>query len=39
MKNSYLETIREYYPNANYSEILEKEVIAYLEHTVSIQIK
>ncbi|PPK76153.1 hypothetical protein B0F87_104245 [Methylobacter tundripaludum] len=32
MKNSYLETIREYYPNANYSEILEKEVIAYLEH-------
>jgi len=33
MKNSYLETIREYYPNANYSEILEKEVIAYLEHT------
>lgn len=32
MKNSYLETIREYYPNANYSEILGKQVIAYLEH-------
>lgn len=31
MKSSYLETIREYYPNANYSEILGKEVIAYLE--------
>jgi len=32
MKNSYLETIREYYPNANYSKMLGKQVIAYLEY-------
>ena len=31
MNNSYLETIRDYYPNANYSEILGKELLAFLE--------
>lgn len=31
MKNSYLETIQKYYPRADYAEILEEKVIAYLE--------
>lgn len=30
-KNSYLETIRKYYPNSNYTELLQKRILQYLK--------